>query len=754
VTRVALLAIALLVAGCASQAYRDGRELIAAGRVEEGVARLAEAVREQPDAREVRTFYLRQRELAIARLIGEAETARAAGNLDGAEALLKRALALDAANARARSGQDEIATQRRLGAATRQAEELLRKGDIARAEARARAVLAEAPLNAEARGLLRRIEERRAVEPAPAGVATPFTRPITLELRDTPVRSVFETMARLGGINFIFDRDVRQDLRVTIFVRNTSIDEVMRLILSTNQLERKLLNDNSVLIYPNTPAKAREHQDLALRTFYLTNIDTKQAQTMIRAMAKTRDLYADEKLNAIIVRDTPDAIRLVERLLASIDLPEPEVMLEIEVMEIAATRVQEIGLRWPAQLQYGELGAGGAAGPARLPLDARGNVVGNVLWSVVNPVAVANLRAEVGATNTLANPRIRVRNREKARVHIGDKLPVFTTTSTANVGVSASVSYLDVGLKLDVEPAVYLDNEVAMKVGLEVSNVTREVPGPAGSIAYQIGTRLTNTVLRVKDGETQILAGLISDEDRSSGARVPGLGDLPIVGRLFGSSQDTRNKTEIVLLITPRVLRNLVPPPVAGAIIPAGTEGAIGAAPLRLSTALPRSVALAGSGPPGPAGKPAAGPAGAPRAAPDKAPVAAAAPAAAPEAAGGAPAAASAGPLQLALSASGDAQAGRELGVSVGLAAGSPPRALTIDLAFDPAVLEPLGLPSEGPGRATITVQPPAPGASARFRVIGPPGASATVGIAGVRAEDGGASEFITPPPLALQVRQ
>ncbi|MFN0161428.1 MAG: secretin N-terminal domain-containing protein [Burkholderiales bacterium] len=756
ITRAALAAFLLLLGACASQAYRDGRELIAAGRVEEGVLRLAEAVREDPQSREIRATYLRQRELAIARLIGETESARAAGALDAAEPLLRRALALDPANARALAGIEELASRRRLAGAVRQAEELLRKGDLVGAEARARTVLAEAPLNAEARALMRRIEEQRAVAAAPASLGTPFTRPITLELRDTPLRSVFETMARLSGVNFIFDRDVRQDLRVTIFVRNTSIDEVMRLILSTNQLERKLLNESSVLIYPNTPAKAREHQDLALRTFYLTNIDTKQAQTMIRAMAKTRDLYADEKLNAIIVRDTPDAIRLVERLLASIDLPEPEVMLEIEVMEIASTRVQEIGLRWPSQLQFGELGAAGAA---RLPLNDRGNIVGNVVWSVANPVAVANLRAEVGSTNTLANPRIRVRNREKARVHIGDKLPVFTTTSTANVGVSASVSYLDVGLKLDVEPAVYLDNEVAMKVALEVSNVTREVPGPAGSIAYQIGTRLTNTVLRVKDGETQVLAGLISDEDRTAGSRVPGLGDLPIIGRLFGSSQDTRNKTEIVLLITPRVLRNLVPPQVAGAMIPAGTESSIGAAPLRLATAPPRSVGLAPSGPAQAARGAAAGAPSSLPESPQPADNAPQAPGAAPPAvaavppAGAAPVGAS-GPLALSLAASGPAQAGREFGVSVSLAAGSGQRALQIDLAFDPAVLEPIGQASDGPGRATLTVQPPAPGAAARFRVIGPPGASATIGIAGVRAADGGASEFVTPPPLALEVTQ
>jgi general secretion pathway protein D len=747
----------LAMSGCASQAYLEGRELITMGRFEEGLARVQEAVRAEPDKREYRTYLLRQRELALAQVFAEADAARAAGRREVAEAFFKRADAIDPGNVRARQGLEELAASRRLAASVREADELHRKGDVARAEAKARAVLAESPQHPEARALMRRIEEKRAADVAPGGVNSPFSRPITLEFRDAPVRAVFETMSRLAGINFVFDRDVRQDLRVTIFVRNTSIDEVMRLILSTNQLERKLLNEHSVLIYPNTPAKTREHAELALRTFYLTNIDTKQAQTMIRALAKTRDMYADEKLNAIIVRDTPDAIRLVEQLITSIDLPEPEVMLEIEVMEIASGRVQEIGIRWPNQVQYGQIGVTGQVS-ARPPFGA-------FTTSVANPVAVANLRADVSATNTLANPRIRVRNREKAKVHIGDKLPVFTTTSTANVGVSASVSYLDVGLKLDIEPQVYLDNEVAMKVALEVSTLAKEVAGPAGSIAYQVGTRLTNTVLRLKDGETQILAGLINDEDRSTGSRLPGLGDIPILGRLFGSQQDTRNKTEIVLLITPRVLRNLVPPQALSATLAAGTEAQVGVQPLRMTTAQPRSLALAPAGPPGPAAAaPAAGRPGVrPRAAPpgSEAPAGEAptqdagpAPPPPPPEVAAAPPPAGGPPLTLTLSVNGEMISGREIGVSVGASAGAAPRAMQVDLAFDASVLEPIGAASDGPGRVTLTVQPPAAGGVVRFRVIGAAGAGASVGVAGVRFNDGGSSDFLAPPPLALQVRQ
>ena len=483
-----------------------------------------------------------------------------------------------------------------------------------------------------------------------------------------------------------------------------------------------------MLIYPGTPAKAREHAELAMRTFYLTNIDTKQAQAMIRALAKTRDLYADEKLNAVIVRDTPEAIRLVEKLIASIDLPEPEVMLEIEVMEIASTRVQEIGIRWPNQVQYGAIGVTGQVS-ARAPFDA-------FTTSVANPVAIANLRAEITGTNTLANPRIRVRNHEKAKVHIGDKLPVFTTTSTANVGVSASVSYLDVGLKLDVEPTVYLDNEVAMKVGLEVSTLTKEVTGPSGSIAYQVGTRLTNTVLRLKDGETQILAGLINDEDRSTGSRVPGLGDIPILGRLFGSQQDTRNKTEIVLLITPRVLRNIVPPQAVNATFDAGTEAQVGAQRLRLSTTLPNSLGLSGGGPSSPGA--AAPPAQQARQEPPSQQVAPPVPI---------------GPVIMGLAVSGEVQAGREVGVSISITSGPAQRPTLVDLTYDPALLEPVGVAVESPGQVAMTIGATAQVGAVRFRVVGAAGASGNVSVAGVKFDDGTAREYVAPPPVSVQVR-
>jgi general secretion pathway protein D len=206
---------------------------------------------------------------------------------------------------------------------------------------------------------------------------------------------------------------------------------------------------------------------------------------------------------------------------------------------------------------------------------------GLVRLTVTDPLFLLTLRQQDGTTNVLANPRIRVKNREKARVHIGDRVPVITTTAAATGGfISESVTYLDVGLKLEVEPVIYLEDDVGIKVGLEVSNIAREVRGvTSNTLTYQIGTRNAATNLRLRDGETQILAGLISDEDRRSASRVPALGELPVLGRLFSHTRDNTARTEVMLLITPRLMRTLARPDVRSIEFAAGTEGATGARP-------------------------------------------------------------------------------------------------------------------------------------------------------------------------------
>jgi general secretion pathway protein D len=405
---------------------------------------------------------------------------------------------------------------------------------------------------------------------------TSLKRPITPDFRDAPIRSIFEAIARTAGVNYVFDRDVRPDLRMTLQLRNKNIDDAVRVILTTNQLDQKVLDDDTVIIYPNVPAKQREYQELMVKAFYVANADVKQVLNSIRSVVKTRDIIFDERLNAIVMRDTPEAIRAAEKIVALQDQAEPEVVLQLEVMEVNTSRLQELGIRIPEQVSYSVVGAAGT--PGTITQTELNNFNSSLLRVTVStPAVVFNLRRLDGDATLLANPHVRVRNREKARVHIGERVPVITTISTANVGVSESVTYLDVGLKLELEPNIYLEDEVAMKVGLEVSNILDTITRTSGTQVYRLGTRNASTTLRLRNGETQILAGLIQNDERRSTNKVPGLSDLPLIGRLFSNRLDNNVKTEIVLLITPRIVRNIVRPDADMAEFASGTEASMGA---------------------------------------------------------------------------------------------------------------------------------------------------------------------------------
>jgi general secretion pathway protein D len=390
----------------------------------------------------------------------------------------------------------------------------------------------------------------------------------------------------------VFDKDVPPDAKATVFVRNTTLDDVMRFILVTNQLERKVLNDSTVLIYPNTPAKTRDYKELVVRSFYLSNADVKQTANMVRQLVKTKDLFVDEKLNLLVIRDTAEAVAMAEKLVANQDLGEPEVMLEVQVLEVGYSRLQQLGIALPTSLSLSVMGAAGIGG--QLTGGEAKNLNSSLFrLNVPDPLVSLNFRKQDGRTNVLANPRIRVKNREKAKIHIGDKVPVITTTAGATGFVSESINYLDVGLKLEVEPQVFLEDDVGIKVGLEVSNVANQVKSSSGTVAYQVGTRNATTTLRLKDGETQVLAGLINDEDRRSSTGIPGISDMGALGRLFSNNDDTVNKTEIVLLITPRVLRNVERPGIKLEQFNSGTEAEVGGASLEL----PQSPAAAAPAP-------------------------------------------------------------------------------------------------------------------------------------------------------------
>lgn len=760
-----LFAAVFALSGCATnKAFEDGKLALMAGEQDRALGLFEQAAKQSPDNAEIRATLFRQREVAIARQLAQAEAARIAGNREAAAAALDRVLAMDARNPRAISMRDQLLRGVRHDAMVTEANAMFVRKDVSGAEARVRNVLGQDGSHAGARELLRQIEETRPKHQTPAALGDMFQKTVTLEFRDTSMRNVFEAIARSTGINFVFDKDVRPDIKVTLFVRNTTVAEVMRLILITNQLERSVLSENTVLIYPNTAAKVREYKELITRTFFLVNAEAKQVQNLIKTVIKTKDIYIDERLNVIVMKDTVDAVRLAEQLVESVDVAEPEVMLEVEVLEVSSNKMKELGLDFPDQIGFGALRSqqqvvqqstssgvissvvelpGQEIAPGVVPLSQLSSLKGYIS----NPGLVLNLRAQDGAANLLANPRIRVKNKEKAKVHIGEKLPVFTTTSTANVGVSASVTYLDVGLKLDVEPLIHPEDDVDIKMTMEVSSIVKEVTGPQSSLAYQVGTRSTATALRLKDGETQILAGLISDEERTSASRLPGLGHLPLIGKLFSSERGSNNKTEIVLLITPRIVRNLSRPAHISPALPAGTEAAVGAASLSIrQSGKDQGMRLSSSG----GGvAPAAG--AVQFASPSRAVQPEPAPAPEPEE--------EAGGAELRMQSSGEMAPGGEAGVIVSMTAGAGLRNATVEIAYDPNVLTALGTVT-APGRAAVTLSAAGAGQEARaelrFRAApnAPAGASSVqVGNVVAIGADGNPLQINAPPPVDIVIR-
>jgi general secretion pathway protein D len=363
---------------------------------------------------------------------------------------------------------------------------------------------------------------------------------------------------------------VKADQRTTIMLKNSTVEAAVHFLLVTNQLEQQVMDGNTILVYPNVAAKLKEYQEMTIKTFFLANADAKAVSNTLKTILKSRDVVVDEKLNLIIVRDSAEAIRLATKLVALQDVPESEVMLDVEILEIKRSRILELGIEWPESVTLAPLTTA-AGGP--LTLEALRSLTRRDI-GVTGLAATVRANKTDGDSNTLANPSIRVRNKEKAKVVIGDKLPVFSTTISPGAGgfASESVNYVDVGLTLNVEPSIYLNNEVAIRIALEVSNLVSTTTTKTGSTAYQIGSRQASTMLQLKDGENQVLAGLVNNQERSSGSKIPGIGSLPLIGRLFGSSRDDNEKTEIVLSITPHIIRNVQRPSAAAAEFSAGTE--------------------------------------------------------------------------------------------------------------------------------------------------------------------------------------
>ena len=526
-----------------------------------------------PDSAAAHLAALHEREDAVRDRLARADAAQAAGRAGEATALYNEVLALSPGDERALSGlrrQDRDATHAR---AIAQAQSYAQQGKADAALATLKPVLEEDPKQPVALRLQMDLEGWRgqpAVSTAQLQLDAAFRKSVSLEFRDAPLREVFEILSRSSGLNFVMDRDVKADQRTTLFMRNSTVADVLALVLATNQLERRVVDGSTVLIYPNTPAKLRDYQALTLRTLALDNADAKAVAQTLRTLLKMRDVVVLEKQNAVVIRDTPEAIRIAERLVKLQDVPDAEVMLEVEILEVQRSSLLNLGVQWPGQVSLAPLSrtSGGT-----LTVSDLHHLGGSTIGASVDPMTISASNT-LGDVKLLANPRIRALNHEKAQILVGQRVPTVTTTTSTGV-VSNSVQYIDVGLKLNVEPSIGGDGEVSIRLGLEVSSVTNTNKLNDGTVTYELGTRSVSTLLRLHDGENQVLAGLINNQVSQSSVRVPLLGDIPLLGRLFGGNSDNKTQSEIVLSITPHIVRAVQHLEAGLAEFDAGTEGGL-----------------------------------------------------------------------------------------------------------------------------------------------------------------------------------
>ncbi len=541
---------ALLSSCAAARVATEADGLAARGAWDEAAAKYKELYVKEPESAEYRMKFLRARSEAGRMHFAEANSYLEAGDYEKALIELQSALlfdpGLDKASASLRKVRRLMDSLYYYGKAV----ELLDRGEERQALAALKKSASLNPENRAALAELERLKGRARLTMDGRELDLKSTEPITVEFRDADLKKVFDAIARLSGINFVFDSDVG-DVKTTVTLRGASFEQALDLILATNSLARKVASENTIIIYPASPEKAAQYEETVVRVFYLSNSDAKKTVNLLRGMIREKEIHAHEELNAVVVRASPDAVALAARIIEATDLAEAELMLEVSVMEINRNKASNLGI----DLSPDSITAAAPLTDGSIALGTLSHLSSDDLL-IGLPTAVFNIKKEDLDANMLANPRIRVKNNAKARIHIGDRVPVVTVT--VNQGISTeTIQYQDVGLKLMVEASVRQADEIDLKLGLEVSSLGAKTTTATGGIVYQIGTRNTETVLRLHDGETQVIGGLISDEERTSTAKIPLLGEIPVVGRLFASEDNSKVKTEILLSITPHIIRRL-----------------------------------------------------------------------------------------------------------------------------------------------------------------------------------------------------
>lgn len=467
------------------------------------------------------------------------------GNLDGAIVQFQQGLAAMPDHSKLLQVMSQALARKEAVSLYQEALSYREAGKIEDAKGALRKTLQNYPDHKEAAKALAEMEKQQQVA-ATEGLALTSKAPITLNFRQTDLRTAFEFIAKSFGVSVVFDESFKS-MPVTLFARDVTFEQGLNLLLTTTKTFYKKIGPNTILIIPDSKDKRGQYEDQIVRTVNLSTIRAKDMADILKGVLTIKKIIVNEQLNSLVIRDTEDVLKLVEKLVESNDRKPAEIIMEVEILEVNRTKADRLGLDFGSYQATANVPPYALGGSFKKAAEQTGTLT-------IPSVTLRFFKQDVDA-KTLANPKIRVVNGKSAKIHIGDRVPLRASTIVDATGqVRTTYDYKDIGIVLNAEPIIHLDNSSTVKMKLEVSTLGENL-GTADEPAYRIGTREAETYMTLRDGETAILGGLIRDDERNTRVKIPGLGDIPIIGALFTSYDDSAGRTDVLLTITPRVVR-------------------------------------------------------------------------------------------------------------------------------------------------------------------------------------------------------
>jgi general secretion pathway protein D len=394
--------------------------------------------------------------------------------------------------------------------------------------------------------------------PGPALADTALPGQVALGAQSS-ARTAYLTVGALAGLSVTFDADFQDGPASPGLLSGLTVPQALDAIARSTNTFYRVTTPAAIVVVPDTPNKRREYIGEVFRQFPLQNADLKETIDALRVVADARFVSAITGTNTILVRDTPDRVQAIAHVLAAFDKPRAEVVVDVEVLEVDRTRFREYGL------QFASAGSNGVSGAASLnegdgiSLQSLRNLgQADVLMTNI-PALYYRLLKTDSRTRTLANPHIRMMDGVASTANFGQDVPVPTlrvapiTQGGLDIQPQTQFDYRTVGVNIGITPRTHPNDDVTLALNIELSSLG--APGFEGLPTF--GKRNVQTSIRLKDGETNILAGLIREDERIERHTIPGVGDIPGLGHLFGRNRREAEQTDVVIMLTPHIIRTL-----------------------------------------------------------------------------------------------------------------------------------------------------------------------------------------------------